>query len=152
MLGRYSSGTAGCVATLSRLNVGAPIVPPSRARTGEHWARLSVKPTMTNSLLLLAAALALAAAGCHQPRAGANAPTPAAAKPAALTGAEVLAVARQAVATNDTWLDRAEFEGPRPQADGSWSVLVWRLPKTPGGHRVIRINEQGQVTRYVRGA
>jgi len=66
--------------------------------------------------------------------------------------AKVLQVARQAVATNDTWVDRAEFERPQRQADGSWSVLVWRLPKVPGGHRLILIDEKGRVTAYIRGA
>jgi hypothetical protein len=45
---------------------------------------------------------------------------------------EVLAIARQTVATNYTWVDQAGFEALRRQADGSWSVLVWRLPKLPG--------------------
>jgi len=71
--------------------------------------------------------------------------------PTALNEREVVAIARQAVATNDTWLGRAEFETPRRRPDGSWSVLVWRLPKTPGGHRVIHINDQGLVTGYLRG-
>jgi hypothetical protein len=64
---------------------------------------------------------------------------------------KVLAIAREAVATNDTWLDRAEFETPKRQADGSWSVLVWRLPKVPGGHRLIEIDASGRVAAYVRG-
>jgi hypothetical protein len=65
--------------------------------------------------------------------------------------AQVLAIARQAVATNDTWLDRAEFETPRRQVDGYWSVLVWRLPNAPGGHGVINLDDKGQVTGYFRG-
>lgn len=63
-----------------------------------------------------------------------------------LSEMQVLAIARQAVATNDTWLNRAEFENLRRQADGSWSVLISRLPKVPGGHRVININGKGWVT------
>ncbi len=70
---------------------------------------------------------------------------------AALDRAVVLAIARDAVRTNDTWFDRAEFEAPARQADGSWSVLVWRLPKVPGGQRLISIDEQGRVTAYYRG-
>jgi len=62
-----------------------------------------------------------------------------------------LAIARQAVATNDKWADRAEFQTPERQPDGSWSVLVWRLPNVPGGHRLIRIDEKGRVKDYVRG-
>ena len=60
-------------------------------------------------------------------------------------------IARQAVAANDTWVDRAEFGPPKRETDGSWSVLVWRLPKAPGGHRVVLIDEEGKVTEYVRG-
>jgi hypothetical protein len=63
----------------------------------------------------------------------------------------VLLVAREAVRTNDTWLDRAEFESPKRQPDGSWTVLVWRRPATPGGHRLITINADGRVTDYGRG-
>ena len=66
--------------------------------------------------------------------------------------AGVLALARAAVATNDTWIDRAEFQTPHHETNGTgWSVLVWRLPKVPGGHRLILINETGRVTDYIRG-
>ena len=120
-------------------------------RPGEHWGGVSVKPTMTKSLFLLVVGLGLVA-GCGHSRSADPAPTRfSTSQRSALTEAEVVAIARQAVATNDTWLDRAEFETPRRRPDGSWSLLVWRLPKTPGGHRVIHINDQGQVTRYFRG-
>ncbi|MCC6795363.1 MAG: hypothetical protein IT366_09615 [Candidatus Hydrogenedentes bacterium] len=69
----------------------------------------------------------------------------------ALAADDVLEIARNAVAANDTWLDRTEFETPTKQADGSWSVMVWRLPKTPGGHRLIIVDAKGEVTDYVRG-
>jgi hypothetical protein len=68
-----------------------------------------------------------------------------------LDHAKVLAIAREAVATNDTWLDRAEFETPERQADGTWSVLVWRVPKVPGGHRLITIDDKGKIKNYIRG-
>jgi hypothetical protein len=68
-----------------------------------------------------------------------------------LDNARIIAIARQAVEANDTWADRAEFEAPERNADGSWSVLVWRLPKTPGGHRLISIDQEGKVTSYTRG-
>ena len=69
-----------------------------------------------------------------------------------LTGEEthVIEVARQAVATNDTWVANAEFEAPRRDGRG-WSVLVWRLPYTPGGYRIIMIDENDRVTAYHRG-
>jgi hypothetical protein len=78
-------------------------------------------------------------------------PAPGASDAGVLDETKVLAIARQAVATNDTWVDRAEFEYPEREPDGSWSVLVWRIPKVPGGHRVIYIDEKGKVTDYFRG-
>jgi pimeloyl-ACP methyl ester carboxylesterase len=69
----------------------------------------------------------------------------------ALDEATVLAIAKAAVTTNDTWIHRAEFERPIHQPDGSWSVQVWRRPATPGGHRFITIDAEGRVTQYVRG-
>jgi hypothetical protein len=54
-----------------------------------------------------------------------------------LDAAKVLAIARDAIAANDTWIARAEFETPKRQSDDSWSVMVWRNPKTPGGFRLI---------------
>jgi Flp pilus assembly protein CpaB len=69
----------------------------------------------------------------------------------ALDDARVLAIARAAVATKDTWVDRAEFDRPKRHPDGSWSVFVWRLPTTWGGHRFISIDPKGSVTAYERG-
>ena len=69
----------------------------------------------------------------------------------ALDETKVLAIARMAVATNDTWIDRAVFERPEREADGSWTVSVWRRPATPGGDRLITIDEKGTVIRYIRG-
>jgi hypothetical protein len=69
----------------------------------------------------------------------------------ALDAAQVLAIARAAVATNDTWIDRAEFGTPTQRTNGTWSVTVWRLPKQPGGHRLITVDANGKVTDYVRG-
>jgi hypothetical protein len=107
---------------------------------------------MKKLLLLLVAGLGFTVGCGHYQQAGVKTAPPVAGQAGGLSETEVLAIVRQAVATNDTWVDRAEFETPRRQADGSWSVLVWRLPKTPGGHRVIHINDQGQVTNCHRGA
>ena len=62
----------------------------------------------------------------------------------------IVEIARSAVATNDTWVDRAEFEIPTRDGSG-WSVYVRRLPYTPGGHRVVSIDEHERVTAYFRG-
>jgi hypothetical protein len=69
----------------------------------------------------------------------------------ALDAAQVLAIARAAVATNDTWIDRSEFGTPKQQTNGTWSVMMWRLPKQPGGHRFITVDANGKVTDYIRG-
>jgi hypothetical protein len=68
-----------------------------------------------------------------------------------LDAAKVTAIARQAIATNDTWIARSEFNIHRHETNGSWSVLVWRLPRTPGGHRLVLIDETGRIIQYVRG-
>jgi hypothetical protein len=58
-------------------------------------------------------------------------------------------IARQAVSTNDTWIDRATFEANR---DGSgWYVFVQRRPIEFGGRRVVKIDDTGRVTAYIRG-
>lgn len=106
---------------------------------------------MKKLMLFLIAGLGLLVGCGHHLAAVTNTPPPVVGQTTALSETQVLAIARQAVATNDTWLDRAEFEAPRRQTDGSWSVLVWRLPKVPGGHRIININDKGQVTSYYRG-
>lgn len=82
----------------------------------------------------------------------------------ALTEAEVLAIARKAVAANDTGLERARFD--RPEFDPKqnwWTVLVRRLPAetagdkvekietTGGGHQIVVIDVNGKVIEYIRG-
>lgn len=103
-----------------------------------------MKPTMRRFVLIILTAVAM---GC--------APDPATRQAAAdggvLDEASVLVIARAAVATNDTWVARAEFEAPQRQPDGSWTVWVWRRPATPGGHRCIILDAQGRVTSYRRG-
>ena len=70
----------------------------------------------------------------------------------ALNAKDIESIARQAVSENDTWVNQAEFDEPKRKNDGSgWSVLVWRLPKTPGGHRSIEIDPNGKVIAYHRG-
>ena len=107
---------------------------------------------MKNSLFLLLVGLGLLSGCAHRQRDGVVNTPPATDQTATIDETRVLAIARQAVATNDTWVERAEFERPKRQSDGSWSVLVWRLPKVPGGHRIIRIDKEGTVTAYIRGA
>jgi hypothetical protein len=118
----------------------------------EHLPEIPVKPIMGKPLFLLIVGLGLVAGCAHRRHADTNAVFPVSDKSVVLNEARVSEIARQAVAANDTWVDRAEFEPPKRRADGTWSVLVWRLPKVPGGHRVVVIDENGRVTAYIRGA
>src|SRR5256885_5829099 len=115
--------------------------PRSRAAQAERWA---ARTFMRIFLLILLTAVAV---GC--------APTASTSSTASRSGAldkgRVLAIARAAVATNDTWIDRADFETPLRQSDRSWSVTVWRRPATPGGFRVITIDADGTLKDYFRG-
>ena len=72
-------------------------------------------------------------------------------RPLTAEEARIVELARLTVATNDTWIDRAEFELPRRLPKGGWSVTVWRLPATPGGFRTVTIDEKDKVTAYHRG-
>jgi hypothetical protein len=107
---------------------------------------------MSKSLLLSIVGLGLLSGCTFGPRDGAGAAPSLTAQTVNLDENKVAEIARQAVTDNDTWVDRAEFGPPKRRADGTWSVLVWRLPKVPGGHRLILINAKGRVTAYIRGA
>ncbi len=70
----------------------------------------------------------------------------------------IVKIAEHAVATNDTWADHATYEVKR--IGQGWEVTVWRIEGhdvlgrrlfTPGGFRVIKIDEHGNVTNYYRG-
>jgi hypothetical protein len=68
-----------------------------------------------------------------------------------LEEARIIDIAKRAMSANDDWIGRAQFEKPQRNADGSWTVLVWRKPAAPGGDRSIQIDAQGNVTEYGRG-
>lgn len=70
----------------------------------------------------------------------------------------VIHIAERAVLTNDTWADRATYDLERNGK--GWEVTVWRIEGhdflgrrlfTPGGFRIIKIDEHGNVTNYYRG-
>jgi hypothetical protein len=107
---------------------------------------------MLKSLLLSIVGLGLLSGCSVGPHGGTEAEPALADQTTNLDENKVAEIARQAVADNDTWVDRAEFGPPKRRADGTWSVLVWRLPKVPGGHRFILIDATGRVTAYIRGA
>jgi hypothetical protein len=83
---------------------------------------------------------------------------PASAPAGEVDEAAAIAIARRAVATNDSWADRATYEANR---DGPrWLVSAKRIegyydsgePKFVwGGDRLIVIETNGAVTRYIRG-
>ena len=62
----------------------------------------------------------------------------------------IIEIARQAVATNDTWVAKAEFDLPM-RRDRGWIVVVRRLPLTPGAYRWIEIDENKRVSAYYGG-
>jgi hypothetical protein len=108
------------------------------ARVAQFW------PVMSTSLLILMLGLF---AACSQSR------TAHVKADRALTAEEkrIVEIARRAVATNDTWVHRAEFRIPRKEESGGWSVVVWRLPATPGGFRIVTIDQNARVTEYAYG-
>jgi hypothetical protein len=76
---------------------------------------------------------------------------PVTSKPSPLNRDKVLAIARQAVKENDTWIDRAKFGEPSQNPDGSWNVLVERIPRQSGGWRSLTIGADGKLKDYFRG-
>jgi hypothetical protein len=70
--------------------------------------------------------------------------------PPGLDEAKVLEIARQAIASNEDWLNQVDYQKPKQNDDGTFSVRATRIPEAPGGHRFIVINKQGRVTGYFR--
>ncbi|TWU44659.1 hypothetical protein Poly51_59280 [Rubripirellula tenax] len=106
-----------------------------------------------NALLQLSAIVTLTVfIGCSKP----NDNTPAVVQSSVadansieLTEDDVLAIAKRELEVQDTWADRATFEVER---DGNeWRVFVQRHPIVLGGHRFITIDNDGNVTDYMRG-
>jgi hypothetical protein len=85
-------------------------------------------------------------------------PLPSTQPSTALDEAKVIAIAKQAVAAQDTWAERAVYEAKHQQ--DRWVVMAWRIegydsagkPQfVPGGHRFITIDEHGSIISYIRG-
>ncbi len=70
-------------------------------------------------------------------------------RPKAIDEARAIEIAKILVADKETWADRAEYTAKK--AGEGWSVMVWRIPKTPGGHRLISLTREGKLVKYVRG-
>ena len=62
---------------------------------------------------------------------------------------EVLAISKWQIHCNEPWsAHNAEYE--IQTADNGWFIIVWRLPKVPGGSRYIELNINGDLTSYHR--
>jgi hypothetical protein len=62
---------------------------------------------------------------------------------------KVVGIARKALDDRTGSSKNATFQ---PRRDGSeWSVWVWWEPRTPGGHALITIDQNGKVTEYLQG-
>ena len=55
----------------------------------------------------------------------------------------ILDIAKRSAREGGSDLSHLEFYTPRRSSDGGWLVLVWALPKVPGGYSVIRIEYIG---------
>jgi hypothetical protein len=94
-------------------------------------------------------------AGCAQDPSLVIQPT---ASATTLTTNQVMQIAKEAIAKNDTWAERATYKAIH--GTNGWTVTVWRIegydqsgkPQyVAGGFRDIQIDEQGRVKDYVRG-
>jgi hypothetical protein len=57
----------------------------------------------------------------------------------------ILEIARTSARERARDLSQLEFNVPQRAPEGGWSVLVWRVPKVPGGFSVIQIDEHDKV-------
>ena len=63
----------------------------------------------------------------------------------------IIAFARRYLVRHEEW-DAVEFERPKRKPEGGWSVLVWKVPKTPKSALVISLDDAGQVTEVDSGS
>ena len=71
--------------------------------------------------------------------------------PKPMTKAEIQSIARVAFAESGLPPGKVEIREPRHRPDGTWSVLIEGIPKTPGAHCLILIDESGEVIQVIRG-
>ena len=62
---------------------------------------------------------------------------------------EILEIAKAEIKMRENWTNDAEYE--IELVEKKWDVIVWRLPKTPGGQRYITIDDLGNVIEYTKG-
>jgi hypothetical protein len=63
--------------------------------------------------------------------------------------ARAIQISKGHIASRENWSNRAVYEAKR--VEKGWSILVWREPRTPGGHRVITLLHNGKLISYLRG-
>lgn len=67
---------------------------------------------------------------------------------ATVTAEKATAVAKAEVIRrgwNDVEVGDVSFD------DGRWSVTLWQLPKTPGGHGTVEVSTNGSIIRFLPG-
>ena len=62
---------------------------------------------------------------------------------------KVIAIARQEFLRNPRWKDCGVRYAKKDA--GRWSVLVYAIPETPGGHAFIEMSEDGKVLQFQPG-
>ena len=60
---------------------------------------------------------------------------------------KVTEVARNEISKREIWTNDIDIV-VSPKKSNIWSVTVWRLPYTPGGHRYLKISEDYKVIDY----
>lgn len=110
-------------------------------------------PSMRTLIPLAVVIAAVAVAGCGKNRKSRDrrGAAEAASTQRTFSLEERLAIeaARDAVAERENWAGRATFDAKR-DGDG-WLVYVERQPPVPGGHRLVRVDAEGNVVEYMRG-
>jgi hypothetical protein len=92
------------------------------------------RDTLSLGILILVAAVTMTA--CHNDKG---------------VRSEVASIAKAAVADREGWAAGELEADPVLKKDGEWEVTIWRLPKTPGDHRIIVISSDKKVVKYSIG-
>ena len=66
-----------------------------------------------------------------------------------ITESEVIGISKWLVSQNEPWSAHDATYEVHTDNEG-WAIIVWRLPKTPGGSRHIELDNYGQMTSYLR--
>lgn len=66
------------------------------------------------------------------------------------TAQEITAAAMDYVRQRESWRELSA-DSPKLTSDSKWEVRVWRLPKTPGGFRIVVLDEKSKIADYILG-